>query len=67
QDDIEIRGHAIECRINAEDPNENFAPRPGKIEHYRAPGGFGVTTTRDLTGRNPKQPTSHRKMRLHSL
>ena len=42
QDDIEIRGHAIECRINAEDPNENFAPRPGKIEHYRAPGGFGV-------------------------
>lgn len=42
QDDIEIRGHAIECRINAEDPNENFAPRPGKIEHYRAPGGFGL-------------------------
>ena len=42
QDDIEIRGHAIECRINAEDPNENFAPRPGKIEHYRTPGGFGV-------------------------
>ena len=42
QDDIEIRGYAIECRINAEDPNENFAPRPGKIEHYRAPGGFGV-------------------------
>ena len=42
QDDIQIRGHAIECRINAEDPNENFAPRPGKIEHYRAPGGFGV-------------------------
>ena len=42
QDDIEIRGHAIECRINAEDPNENFAPRPGKIGHYRAPGGFGV-------------------------
>lgn len=42
QDDVQIRGHAIECRINAEDPNENFAPRPGKIEHYRAPGGFGV-------------------------
>ena len=42
QDDIQIRGHAIECRINAEDPNENFAPRPGTIEHYRAPGGFGV-------------------------
>lgn len=42
QDDVQIRGHAIECRINAEDPDENFAPRPGKIEHYRAPGGFGV-------------------------
>ena len=42
QDDVEIRGHAIECRINAEDPNQNFAPRPGKIEHYRVPGGFGV-------------------------
>ena len=42
QDDIQIRGHAIECRINAEDPNENFAPRPGTIEHYRTPGGFGV-------------------------
>lgn len=42
QDDVQIRGHAIECRINAEDPNENFAPRPGKIEHYRTPGGFGV-------------------------
>ncbi|MGV0375521.1 acetyl-CoA carboxylase biotin carboxylase subunit [Corynebacterium hadale] len=42
QDDVQIRGHAIECRINAEDPNENFAPRPGKIENYRAPGGFGV-------------------------
>nr|WP_278722946.1 acetyl-CoA carboxylase biotin carboxylase subunit [Corynebacterium accolens] len=42
QDDVEIRGHAIECRINAEDPNQNFTPRPGKIEHYRVPGGFGV-------------------------
>jgi acetyl-CoA carboxylase biotin carboxylase subunit len=42
QDDILIRGHAIECRINAEDPDNNFAPDPGTIGTFRAPGGFGI-------------------------
>jgi len=39
QEDIEIRGHAIECRINAEDPDNNFMPSPGKIETWNMPGG----------------------------
>jgi acetyl-CoA/propionyl-CoA carboxylase biotin carboxyl carrier protein len=39
QDDVVIRGHAIECRINAEDASKNFAPAPGKIGSYREPGG----------------------------
>ena len=42
QDDIKIYGHAIECRINAEDPDKNFIPAPGEINGYIAPGGFGV-------------------------
>ncbi|EIJ0935783.1 acetyl-CoA carboxylase biotin carboxylase subunit [Vibrio cholerae] len=41
QEDIKIRGHAVECRINAEDP-ERFLPCPGKIERFHAPGGMGV-------------------------
>jgi acetyl-CoA carboxylase biotin carboxylase subunit len=41
QDDIRFSGHAIECRITAEDP-ETFAPSPGKVEMYHAPGGLGV-------------------------
>lgn len=42
QEDIRLSGHAIECRINAEDANRNFAPNPGIVPQFRAPGGFGV-------------------------
>ncbi len=42
QDEIHLTGHAIECRINAENPLENFRPSPGKISALHTPGGFGV-------------------------
>lgn len=42
QQDIRINGWAIECRINAEDPLNDFAPAPGKLRGYRSPGGIGV-------------------------
>jgi len=42
QEDIRLHGHAIECRINAEDASKNFAPAPGTVAHYREPSGPGV-------------------------
>ncbi|MBI4324054.1 MAG: acetyl-CoA carboxylase biotin carboxylase subunit, partial [Chloroflexi bacterium] len=42
QGDVHFKGHAIECRINAEDPFDDFRPSPGRIEMYYAPGGRGV-------------------------
>jgi len=42
QSDIQFKGHAIECRINAEDPFDDFRPCPGRIEMYYSPGGRGV-------------------------
>ncbi len=42
QDQVRLEGHTIECRINAEDPDQNFRPAPGRISGYLPPGGPGV-------------------------
>ena len=56
QDDLELRGHAIECRINAEDASKNFAPAPGKIGGYREPAGPGVRVDSGVTSGSEISP-----------
>ena len=50
QRDVQFHGHAIECRINAEDPNHNFMPSPGKITKWHEPGGPRVRFDSGFTG-----------------
>jgi acetyl-CoA/propionyl-CoA carboxylase biotin carboxyl carrier protein len=49
QDDVLLKGHSIECRINAEDASKNFAPAPSTITHYREPSGPGIRVDSGVT------------------
>ena len=57
QEDIKINGHSIECRINAEDINNNFRPSPGTVKDYYAPGGYGVRFDSHIYGGYKIPPT----------
>jgi acetyl-CoA/propionyl-CoA carboxylase, biotin carboxylase, biotin carboxyl carrier protein len=56
QEDVRLRGHAIECRINAEDASKNFAPAPGKIDSWVEPTGPGVRLDTGVTGGDEVSP-----------
>ena len=57
QDDVVLRGHAIECRINAEDASRNFAPAPGQVGSYKEPTGPGVRVDSGLEAGGEVTPT----------
>jgi acetyl-CoA carboxylase, biotin carboxylase subunit len=57
QSDVQLRGHAIECRVNAEDPTHNFMPSPGKITRAHIPGGIGVRWDSHIYGGYSVPPT----------